>query len=199
MITMVNLIATFDSYGDRRYYFEVDGEIVSECNVVQDNYICNLCTYPQFRNQGYARQMLATIFSLFAGQRMWLRAYTNNAPAIKAYTAVGFTTFEIEDRHSSFYDISCQIASMEVTVPKSEIKTHITYGVVYEEEEYSFENENDRNEFALSLWQDHCYVLWNRTINWYDYDEGDYEWELERAEEDANDLIATHEIISVEG
>ena len=39
MITMVNLIATFDSYGDRRYYFEVDGEIVSECNVVQDNYI----------------------------------------------------------------------------------------------------------------------------------------------------------------
>lgn len=30
-----------------------------------------------------------------------------------------------------------------------------------------FENESDRNEMALALWQEHCYCLWARTINWY--------------------------------
>lgn len=31
----------------------------------------------------------------------------------------------------------------------------------------SFENESDRNEMALALWQEHCYCLWARTLNWY--------------------------------
>lgn len=28
-----------------------------------------------------------------------------------------------------------------------------------------FDNESDRNEMALALWQEHCYYLWARTLN----------------------------------
>ena len=199
---MIKLIVSNDSYGERHYEFEVDGEVVSECCVMpSDNYICNLCTYPQFQNRGYARQMLATIFSLFAGQRMWLRAYTHNVPAIKAYTAVGFTTFKVDDYEKSIYNEPYKVANMEVQTPTtSELKTRIIYGLAYEEEEYSFDSESDRNEFALSLWQEHSYALWARTINWYgEYDESDYEYEAVKAEEDAFENVMTFEVVHVEG
>lgn len=31
-----------------------------------------------------------------------------------------------------------------------------------------FDNESDRNEMALALWQEHTYFLWARTLNWYE-------------------------------
>ena len=31
-----------------------------------------------------------------------------------------------------------------------------------------FCNESDRNEMALSLWQEQIYFLWARTVNWYE-------------------------------
>ena len=31
-----------------------------------------------------------------------------------------------------------------------------------------FDNESDRNEMALALWQEHIYSLWARTVNWYE-------------------------------
>lgn len=31
-----------------------------------------------------------------------------------------------------------------------------------------FAIESDRNEMALALWQEHCYYLWARTLNWYE-------------------------------
>lgn len=31
-----------------------------------------------------------------------------------------------------------------------------------------FNNESDRNEMALALWQEHCYFLGVRAMNWYD-------------------------------
>lgn len=196
---MVKLIVSSDCYGEHHYEFEVDGEVVSECCVMHaDNYICNLCTYPQFQNRGYARMMLQTIFSLFADQRMWLKAYVNNIPAIKAYTAVGFTTFKVEDHNSYFYEEPHKIASMEVQTPaKSELKTRVVYGLSYDEMEMTFESEADRNEMALSLWQEHSHALWARTVNWYEIDADD-EWEIKNAEEDANNDLLTFEVIHVE-
>lgn len=195
---MVKLIVSTDHYGERHYEFEVDGEVVSECCVVHaDNYICNLCTYPQFQNRGYARKMLQTIFTMFADQRMWLRAYVNNAPAIKAYTAVGFTTFRVDDYESHFYEEPCKVANMEIHTPaKSEMKTRVVYGLSYDETELSFDSEADRNEMALALWQEHSYFLWARTLNWYDCE--DAAWEAEKAEEDANENVMTFEVIHVE-
>ena len=31
-----------------------------------------------------------------------------------------------------------------------------------------FDNESDRNEMALALWQEQIYFLWARTLNWYE-------------------------------
>jgi hypothetical protein len=31
-----------------------------------------------------------------------------------------------------------------------------------------FNNESDRNEMALALWQEQVYFLWARTLNWYE-------------------------------
>jgi hypothetical protein len=31
-----------------------------------------------------------------------------------------------------------------------------------------FDNESDRNEMALALWQEQVYFLWARTVNWYE-------------------------------
>ena len=195
---MVKLIVSTDHCGERHYEFEVNGEVVSECCVVHaDNYICNLCTYPQFQNRGYARKMLQTIFTMFADQRMWLRAYMHNAPAIKAYTAVGFTTFRIDDYEGHFYEEPYKIANMEIHTPaKSEMKTRVVYGLSYDETELSFDSEADRNEMALALWQEHSYFLWARTLNWYDCE--DAIWEAEIAEEDAGENVMTFEVVHVE-
>lgn len=31
-----------------------------------------------------------------------------------------------------------------------------------------FDNESDRNEMALALWEEQIYFLWARTVNWYE-------------------------------
>ena len=31
-----------------------------------------------------------------------------------------------------------------------------------------FDNESDRNEMALALWEEQIYFLWARTMNWYE-------------------------------
>ena len=187
---MVKLIVSTDRYGERHCVFEVNDEIVSECCVMHsDNYIYDLCTYPQFQNNGYACKMLQTIFTMFADQRMWLKTYITNIPAIKVYTAVGFTTFKIDSEES------CKIANMEIHTPaKSEMKTHVVYRLSYDETELSFDSEVERNEMALALWQEHTYFLWANTINWYEIDADDPN-EIEEAEENANENVMTFEII----
>lgn len=196
---MVKLIASTNHYGKRHYEFEVDGEIVSECCVMHsDNYICDLCTYPQFQNHGYARKMLQAIFTMFADQRMWLKVYMTNIPAIKAYKAVGFTTFKVDSYESLFCKESCKIANMEIHTPaENEMKTHVVYGLSYDETELSFDSEVDRNEMALALWQEDAYFLWAHTINCYEIDADDAK-EMEEAEEDANENVMTFEIICLE-
>ena len=51
----------------------------------------------------------------------------------------------------------------------------------------SFDNESDRNEMALALWQEHIYFLSMRTMNWY----GD--GIMFGIEEDANSNVRTWE------
>ena len=161
---MEKLIAIYDlSHCEPGYHFvfEVDGQEVGSCGVItSDNYIHSLRVDKRYRNRGYARMMLKAVMECFAGQRMWLRAYESNVPAIKAYTAVGFTTFKLDDY---------KIASMEIVAPaKSEVKTCKVYGLSFDEEEYSFKNESDRNEFALSLWEEKTYEWWNRQVHFFD-------------------------------
>ena len=50
-----------------------------------------------------------------------------------------------------------------------------------------FANESDRNEMALALWQEHCYFLWARTVNWYE------DGILTGIEEDAYSNVYTYE------
>ena len=51
----------------------------------------------------------------------------------------------------------------------------------------AFDNESDRNEKALALWQEQIYFLWARTLNWY---EGGI---LTGIEEDASNNVETWE------
>ena len=50
-----------------------------------------------------------------------------------------------------------------------------------------FDNEIDRNEMALALWQEHCYFLAMRAMNWYD------EPIMSGIEEDASSNVFTWE------
>lgn len=50
-----------------------------------------------------------------------------------------------------------------------------------------FANESDRNEMALALWQEHCYFLAMRAMNWYD------EPIMSGIEEDASSNVFTWE------
>ena len=50
-----------------------------------------------------------------------------------------------------------------------------------------FDNESDRNEMALALWQEQMYFLWARTLNWYE------DGILTGIEEDAANNIFTWE------
>lgn len=201
MIAMEKLISSYIRCDDAYHYeFEVDGEVVGECEVcLYDRYIHSLCVYPQYRNRGYARQMLLAIMSMFRGQRMWLRAYSSNIPAIKAYTAVGFSTFEISN--TNCFGEEVKVSNMEVIAPtKTTFQCVKHYGISAHDGnvEMTFSNESDRAEMALALYEEWVYDLWNRTINWYDIPEEEYQWELERAEEDVREGICTYEVIHIE-
>lgn len=50
-----------------------------------------------------------------------------------------------------------------------------------------FQNESDRNEMALALWQEQIYFLWARTLNWYE------DGILTGIEEDAYSNVYTYE------
>jgi hypothetical protein len=194
---MKELIASMD-WDSIHYEFVIDGEHIGECCVCPiDRYIHSLCIYPQFWNRGYAREMLMLLFSQYQNQRMWLKAYARNTPAIKAYSAVGFNIF-----HTSPYsDYNMEeVHFMEViTPPKSTFKFVNRY-VVYDNDgnEWIFDNESDRNEMALALYQERVYDLWNRTINWYGVEEYAYTCEMAIAFEDASGVFGTRNIIQVE-
>ena len=53
-----------------------------------------------------------------------------------------------------------------------------------------FDNESDRNEMALALWQEQIYFLWARTVNWYE------DGILTGIEEDAYSNVYTYECSS---
>ena len=69
----------------------------------------------------------------------------------------------------------------------------IGYGLIYGSMELIFENESDRNEMALSLYQEHVYQLWNRCINWYE------DPILTNIEEDASMYVMTGNILLTDG
>lgn len=50
-----------------------------------------------------------------------------------------------------------------------------------------FDNESDRNEMALALWQEQIYFLCARTVNWYE------DGILTGIEEDADNHVFTWE------
>ena len=109
---MEKLIACCSGF-DIRYEFEIDGEVVGECSVHQsDCYIHSLEIEEMYRNRGYARMMLRAVMSLYPGQRMWLRAWASNTPAIKAYDAVGFKVYE-RGPYSKYQPE--EVVSMEIT------------------------------------------------------------------------------------
>lgn len=193
---MKELIASMEWDSSVHYEFVIDGEHVGECSVCPaDRYIHSLCIYPQFWNRGYAREMLMLLFSQYQNQRMWLRTYASNIPAIKAYSAVGFNIFYT----GPYYNLE-QVHSMEITTPPKSTFKFVNEYIVYDSDgnEWSFDNESDRNEMLLALYQERCYDLWNRTINWYDVEEFAYKWEISIACEDANSVFGIRNIVRVE-
>lgn len=198
---MEKLIACCSGF-DIRYEFEVDGEVVGECSVHQsDCYIHSLEIEEMYRNRGYARMMLRAVMSLYPGQRMWLRAWASNTPAIKAYDAVGFTIYE-RGPYSKYQPE--EVVSMEITAPSKQIAFKKKYGLMLIEEDYDvmFDSEEERNEVALAWYEELAPALWARSFNWYDeYEEirdFDLRWEAFSAHNDALNAIYCYEEIVME-
>ena len=183
------------------YEFAVDGEIVGSCVVTSSHYIHSLEIEEEYRNRGYARMMLKEIMNMYPGQRLWLRAWAANTPAIKAYTAAGFTIFE-RGPYNQFN--TAEVVSMEVTAPVKQIAFNKKYGLMLIEEDYEglFDSEEERNEIALAWYEEVAHALWARTFNWYSeyekYDEDDLFYEARRAHHDAMDAVYCYEEIVME-
>lgn len=187
---------------EMRFEFEVDGISVGGCSVeTKDNYIHSLEIEEEYRNRGYARQMLRAVMRMFPGQRMWLKAWAANAPAIKAYTAVGFSEFN-RAPFSAFEP--SEVVSMEITSPAKKIAFKKKYGLILIEEDYEalFDSEEERNEVALAWYEELAPALWSRTFNWYgEYEEIrdlDLKWEAYEAHNDAMSAIYCYEEIVME-
>ena len=184
-----------------RYEFAVDDEIVGGCTVTSSHYIHSLEIEEEYRNRGYARMMLKEIMNMYPGQRLWLRAWAANTPAIKAYTAAGFTIFE-RGPYNQFNP--AEVVSMEVTAPAKQITFKKKYGLMLIEEDYEglFDSEEERNEVALAWYEEVAHALWARTFNWYseyeEYDENDLSYETRRAHYDAMDAVYCYEEIVME-
>ena len=147
---MEKLIAASYYHNEIRYDYEVDGVVVGAMSVeLNDNYIHSLEIEEEYRNRGYARQMLRAVMSLYPGQRMWLRAWACNTPAIKAYNAVGFKVYE-RGPYSKYEPE--EVVSMEITAPSKQIAFKKKYGLMLIEEDYDvmFDSEEERNEVALA-------------------------------------------------
>lgn len=199
---MEKLIAAVHYHSEIRYDYEVDGIIVGAMSVnPEDNYIHSLEIEEEYRNRGYARQMLRAVMDMYAGQRMWLKAWAANAPAIKAYTAVGFNVFE-RGPYSKFNQE--EVVSMEITAPVRQVAFKRKYGLMLIEEDYEevFDTEEERNEMALAWYEELAPALWSRTFNWYnEYEEPrdlDLKWEAYEAHRDALDAIYCYEEIVME-
>lgn len=185
-----------------RYSYEVDGVIVGSLSVnPYNNYIHSLEIYEEYRNRGYARQMLRAVMDMYPGQRMWLKAWATNIPAIKAYTAVGFSIFERGPYSESNQE---EVVSMEMTAPVRQVAFKRKYGLSLVEEDYDelFDTEEERNEMALSWYEELAPALRSRTFNWYDEYENprdlDLKWEAYEAHRDALDAIDCYEEIVME-
>ena len=199
---MEKLIAASHYHNEIRYDYEVDGVIVGAMSVeLNDNYIHSLEIEEEYRNRGYARQMLRAVMGLYAGQRMYLKAWAVNIPAIKAYTAVGFTIYE-RGPYSKYNQE--EVVSMEITAPSKQIAFKKKYGLMLIEEDYEamFDSEEERNEVALAWYEELAPALWARTFNWYDeYEEirdFDLRWEAYSAHNDAVNSIYCYEEIVME-
>ena len=198
---MEKLIACCSGF-DIRYEFEIDGEVVGECSVHQsDCYIHSLEIEEMYRNRGYARMMLRAVMSLYPGQRMWLRAWASNIPAIKAYDAVGFKVYE-RGPYSKYGPQ--EVVSMEITAPVRKVAFKRKYGLMAIEEDYEhlFDSEEERNEVAMELHTEIAHALWARTFNWYESFNDTSDWEMEyearRAYWDAMDAVYCYEEIVME-
>lgn len=185
-----------------RYSYEIDGVVVGSLSVnPYNNYIHSLEIYEEYRNRGYARQMLRAVMDMYAGQRMWLKAWATNIPAIKAYTAVGFNIFERGPYSESNQE---EVVSMEMVAPVRQVAFKRKYGLQLVEEDYDelFDTEEERNEMALSWYEELAPALWARTFNWYDEYEDprdlDLKWEAYEAHCDALDAIDCYEEIVME-
>ena len=199
---MEKLIAASHYHNEIRYDYEVDGVIVGAMSVeLNDNYIHSLEIEEEYRNRGYARQMLRAVMGLYAGQRMYLKAWAVNTPAIKAYTAVGFTIYE-RGPYSKYNQE--EVVSMEITAPSKQIAFKKKYGLMLIEEDYEamFDSEEERNEVALAWYEELAPALWARTFNWYDEYEKprdfDLRWEAYSAHRDAVNAIYCYEEIVME-
>lgn len=199
---MERLIAASHYHNEIRYDYEVDGVIVGAMSVeLNDNYIHSLEIEEEYRNRGYARQMLRAVMGLYAGQRMYLKAWAVNTPAIKAYTAVGFTIYE-RGPYSKYNQE--EVVSMEITAPSKQIAFKKKYGLMLIEEDYDvmFDSEEERDEVALAWYEELAPALWARTFNWYDEYEKprdvDLRWEAYSAHNDAVNTIYCYEEIVME-
>ena len=183
------------------YEFAVDGKVVGGCTVTRSNYIHSLEIEEGYRNRGYARMMLKEIMKMYPGQRLWLRVWATNIPAIKAYTAVGFTVFE-RGPYDQFN--SEEVVSMEITLPAKEISFKKRYGLMLVDEDYKclFDSEEERNEVALAWYEELAPALWARTFNLHtDYDkynEDDLFDEARYAHDNIMDDIHCYEEIVME-
>lgn len=193
----------FSSHGSEiRYEYEVDGTVVGAMSVsLEDNYIHSLEIEEEYRNLGYARQMLRAVMTMYPGKRMWIQAWANNIPAVKAYTAVGFTIF----KRAPFSKFEPEeVVSMEITAPVRQVAFKKKYGLMLIEEDYeaTFDTEEERNEMALAWYEELAPALWSRTFNWYgEYKEirdMDLRWEVYEAHRDALDAIYCYEEIVME-
>lgn len=199
---MERLIAASHYHNEIRYDYEVDGVIVGAMSVeLNDNYIHSLEIEEEYRNRGYARQMLRAVMGLYAGQRMYLKAWAVNTPAIKAYTAVGFTIYE-RGPYSKYNQE--EVVSMEITAPSKQIAFKKKYGLMLIEKDYDvmFDSEEERDEVALAWYEELAPALWARTFNWYDEYEKprdvDLRWEAYSAHNDAVNTIYCYEEIVME-
>ena len=198
---IMNKLLACRSNFEVRYEFAVDGEVVGGCTVTRSNYIHSLEIEEGYRNRGYARMMLKEIMKMYPGQRLWLRAWATNIPAIKAYTAVGFTIFE---RGPYSQLIPEEVVSMEITSPAKQTTFKKRYGLMLVDEDYKclFDSEEERNEVALALYEELAHESWARTFNWYtdydEYNEDDLFDEAKYAHDDTMDAIRCYEEIVIE-
>ena len=196
----MNKLIAHEEYDDIRFDFCIDGNVVGAMSVnIVDNYIHSLEIEEEYRNRGYAREMLRAVMALYPGKRMWLKAYSANTPAIKAYTAVGFTTYKTE-MYSYWGGPEEEVSHMEIITPIKPIKFVRKYGLMLIEEDYDvlFDTEEERNEVALSWHEELAYDLFARDQNWYGIDEEWMGFEVSRAICDANDAIYCYEEIVME-